>query len=105
MFTIIKQIRALLKIKGELKNMKMSELQTSEGRLTILTNILGIWSALHGFIPAPLMAKLTVVSVGIYAIARSALKIAEVIAGMTKNVKDDAVVAEAKVIVDKIEGK
>lgn len=105
MFNLFKQIRALFKIKGEIKNMKMSELQTSEGRLTILTNILGIWSALHGFIPAPLMAKLTVASVGIYAVVRSAIKIAEVIAGATKNVKDNAVVAEAKVIMDKIEGK
>jgi len=105
MFKIFKQIWAVFKIKGELKNMKISELQTSEGRLIILTNILGIWSALHGFIPAPLMAKLTVASVSFYVIARSALKIAEVIAGMTKNIKDNAVVAEAKVMLDKVEGK
>ena len=85
--------------------MHFSELKTSEGRMTLLLNIIGIYSAIQGFIPAPLMAKVAVASVGIYAIARSALKIAEVIAGMTKNVKDDALVAEAKKVLDLIEKK
>jgi hypothetical protein len=104
MFKWIGQIRAALKIKSEVQKMKLSEIKTSEGRMTLLTNILGIWAAAHGFIPAPLMAKITVASVGIYAISRALVKLGETIAKITPSTKDDEIVAEAGAILDKIEG-
>lgn len=102
---IYKQIKALLKVKQEVSKMSVSELKTSEGRMTLLLNIVGIYSAVQGFIPAPLMAKITVASVAAYSIARAITKAAEAIAKVTPSPKDDAIVAEAVKVLDVVAPK
>jgi hypothetical protein len=85
--------------------MKLSELSTSEGRLTLILNVIAVYGSIQGFLPASLTAKIAVISVAAYAIARSLVKAAESIVKLTPSVKDDAVVAEANKILDSIEKK
>lgn len=99
------QISALFKLKGLVQNMKLSELSTSEGRLTLILNVIAVYGSIQGFLPAALTAKIAVISVAAYAIARSLVKAAESIVKLTPSVKDDAVVAEASKILDSIEKK
>lgn len=98
--TLWRQIRALLAVKKEINKMSINELKTSEGRLTLLLNVVAIYGSLKGFIPAPLAAKVAVISVAVYAIARSLVKAAEAIAKATPTPKDDAMVAEVGKLVD-----
>jgi hypothetical protein len=95
-----KNLSALLKLRSEVSKMSISELKTSEGRMHLLLQVLGIYSAIHGFIPAPLAAKLMVASAAAYAVARSLVKAAEALVKLTTNTKDDAIVAEAGALLD-----
>lgn len=100
-----KQISGLLKIKGLVQNMKLSELSTSEGRMTLILNVIAVYGAVQGFLPAALTAKIAVISVAAYAIARSLVKAAESIVKLTPSAKDDAIVAEAGKILDSVAPK
>ena len=87
-------VKALLKLNGGIKNMKLSELSTSSGRAMWLTNIMAIASAFWGFIPADLAAKIVAVLVAIYTVYRTIAPALESLAKMTATPKDDAVLAE-----------
>ena len=80
--------------------MNVNELKTSEGRLTLLTNVVAIYASVQGFIPATLSAKIATFSVAAYTIARAIVKAAQEIAKITANTKDDAIVAEADKALD-----
>lgn len=103
--TWFKQIKALFKIKKEINKMKLSELKTSEGRMTLILNIIAIYSVAHGFLPAPLVAKIAAASIAAYGIARAIVKAGEAIAKITPTPKDDAIVAEAGKILDTVAPK
>ena len=60
----------------------MSELKTSEGRLTLILNILNIYAAMHRLIPAELAAKISVISVSVYGVLRAIVKAAENLVGI-----------------------
>lgn len=105
-FKLYAQISALLKLKGALTNMKMSELSTSSGRLVLL-NILGtVAAACAGLLPAILVAKITAILIGAYILYRTIAPALEGLAKMTATPKDDAVVAElaaaVKILTDKL---
>lgn len=95
-----KQIKALLAVKGAIKKMKLSELKTSEGRMALLLNIITIYSAVQGFLPAALVAKIAVASLAVYTVGRAIVKAGEAIAKITPSPKDDAVVEEAGKLLD-----
>lgn len=99
-----KQISALLKIKKEVSSMSLSELKTSEGRMTLVLNIISIWAAVQGFLPATLVVKVAAASIAVYAIARSLVKAGEAIAKITPSPKDDAIVAEVVKVLDAVSG-
>lgn len=100
-----RKIKALVKINKEIRKMNISELKTSEGRMTLVLNLVSIYGALHGFIPAPLAAKIAVISIAAYAIARSLVKAAEAIVKLTPSAKDDVIVEEAGKILDAVAPK
>lgn len=102
---IFGKVKALFKIKGLVKEMKLSEIKTSEGRMALILNLVAIYSAGQGFIPPTLAAKIAVVSLTVYTVARAAVKLAEVIAKLTPNAKDDEIVAEAGRILDVVAPK
>lgn len=85
--------------------MKMSEIKTSEGRLALLLNVIAIYSAVQGFLPPDLVAKISVVSLAIYTAGRALVKAAEAIVKLTKSEKDDAIVAEAAAVLDAVKPK
>ena len=99
------QVRQLIKIKGLVNKMNASELKTSEGRMTLILNIIAIYGSVQGILPAALTAKIAVFSVAAYAIARSLTKAAEAIARLTPSPKDDAVVAEVDSALDAVDSK
>lgn len=105
MFEFIKQIRAAIKIKSEVKSMSFSEIKTSEGRLHIIGQIAVIYGALHGFIPAPLAAKISLIGFGLYTAGRAFVKGLEALAPLTKTDKDDKLAAEANKILDVVAPK
>jgi len=100
-----KSIKALFKIKSEVSKMSLNEIKTSEGRLTLLLNIIAVYGAVQGFLPAALVAKIAVISVAAYAIARALVKAAGEIAKVTKSTKDDVIVAEAEKVLDAVAPK
>jgi hypothetical protein len=61
--------------------------------------------ALHGILPPAIAAKIGAVLVSAFAIYRTALKLAQIIAAMTKSTKDDEIVAKLSTIDDLIQGK
>ena len=97
---IFSKLKALWKLKTEVSKMNVNELKTSEGRLTLLTNVVAIYASVQGFIPATLSAKIATFSVAAYTIARAIVKAAQEIAKITANTKDDAIVAEADKALD-----
>lgn len=101
---IIEKAKALWAINKQVKEMgKMNiptEIKSSEGRLTLMLNAIMLYSAVQGFLPPPLTAKIAAVSVAGYAIARALVKAAEAIAKITASTKDDAIVAEAEGLLD-----
>jgi hypothetical protein len=97
---IFSEIKTVWNIKTEVSKMSISELKTSEGRLTLLTNIVAIYASVQGFIPAALSAKIAIFSVTAYTIARAIVKAAQEIAKLTVNTKDDAIVDEASKALD-----
>lgn len=98
--TWYKNIKAILAIKGKVEKMKLSELKTSEGRMALLLNIVAIYSAVQGFLPAPLVAKIAVSSLAVYTVGRAIVKAGEAIAKITPSPKDDAVVEEVGKLLD-----
>jgi len=102
---IIQKVKSLWKIKTEVGKMKMSEIKTSEGRLALLLNVIAIYSAVQGFLPPDLVAKISVVSLAIYTAGRALVKAAEAIVKLTKSEKDDAIVAEAAAVLDAVKPK
>lgn len=105
-FKLYAQISALLKIKGAITNMKMSELTTSSGRLVLL-NILGtVAAAAAGLLPAILVAKIVAGLTAAYLVYRTVAPGLEALAKMTATPKDDAIVAElaaaVKILTDKL---
>lgn len=105
MINPITAVKALWTVNKEMKKMNASELKTSEGRLTLLLNIITIVSAVWGLLPPVLVAKIAAFSVAAYGIARALVKAATVIAKITPSPKDDAAVAEAGKILDVIGDK
>lgn len=103
--SIIEKIKALWNLNKEVKKMSMSELKTSEGRMTLILNVIAVYGAVQGFLPAALTAKIAVISIAAYGIARSLVKAAEAIVKITPSVKDDAVVAEAGKVLDAVAPK
>ena len=80
--------------------MTFNELKTSEGRLTLLTNIVAVYASIQGFIPPALWAKIAAVSISAYTVARALVKAASEIAKITATTKDDAIVDEASKALD-----
>ncbi len=103
--SVFAKLKALWAINKEIKKMNLSELKTSEGRLTLIMNIVAIYGSVQGFLPAALTAKIAVFSVAAYAIARSLTKAAEAIAKLTPSPKDDVVVAEVDKVLDAVAPK
>lgn len=73
--------------------------------MTLLLNVVAIYSAAQGFLPPALVAKISVASVAAYGIARALVKAGEAIAKITPSPKDDAIVAEAGALLDKVAPK
>ena len=92
--------KAIFAIKGKVKNMKITELSTSEGRLAVLLNIISLYAAVKGFLPADLAAKIAAGSIVVYTVARAIVKAAEAIAKLTPTLKDDKIVEEAGKLLD-----
>lgn len=105
MFAWRSQFRAALKIRKEASKMNFSEIKTSEGRLHIIGQIAVIYGALHGFIPAPLAAKISLIGFGLYTAGRAFVKGLEALAPITKTEVDDKIVAEANKILDAVASK
>lgn len=103
--TWYKNIKAILAVKGKVEKMKLSELKTSEGRMALLLNVIAIYSAVQGFLPPSLVAKIAVVSLAIYTAGRAIVKAAEVLSKLTPSPKDDAVVAEAVRVLEAVAPK
>lgn len=82
--------------------MKISELKTSEGRMTLLLNVIAIYSAVQGFLPPELVVKIAAFSVAAYAVARALVKAGEAIAKLTPSAKDDTIAAEAGALLDAV---
>ena len=103
--TWYKNIKALWVIKGEVSKMKISELSTSSGRTMWLTNLVMIFGAFWGLIPAALAAKIIAVVAVVYMVYRTIAPALEALAKMTPTPKDDAVLAElsaaVKLLTDK----
>lgn len=95
-------VKGIFKLKGVVGKMSINEIKTSEGRMTLILNVIAIYGAVQGFLPAALVAKIAVISVAAYAIARSVVKAAEAIAKITSTPKDDAIVAEVVNILDSV---
>ncbi len=87
-------VKALLKLNGGMKNMKLSELSTSSGRTMWLMTIASIVAAFWGFIPAGLAAKIAVILASVYMVYRTIAPALEALAAKTKSPKDDAILAE-----------
>ena len=87
-------VKALLKLNGGIKNMKLSELSTSSGRTMWLMTIANIAGAFWGFIPAALAAKITAVLAAVYMVYRTIAPALEALAAKTATPKDDALLAE-----------
>ena len=102
---IFSKIKAMWNIKTEVSKMSINELKTSEGRLTLLTNIVSIWASVQGIIPAALSAKIGIYSITAYTVARAIVKAAQEIAKMTATTKDDAIVDEASKALDVVAPK
>ena len=98
-------VKALLKLNGGIKSMKLSELSTSSGRTMWLVSIASILGAFWGFIPADLSAKITAVLAAVYMVYRTIAPALEALAAKTKTPVDDAVLAElaadVKLLTDK----
>lgn len=103
--SIFAKVKALWALNKEIKRMKLSELGTSEGRLAVLLNIISLYAAIKGFLPADLAAKIAAGSIAVYTVARAIVKAAEDIAKLTPSPKDDAVVAEVNSALDAVESK
>ena len=103
--SIFSQIKAVWKIKTEVSKMSINELKTSEGRLTLLTNIVSIWASVQGIIPTALSAKIAIYSITAYTVARAIVKAAQEIAKMTATTKDDAIIDEASKALDVVAPK
>ena len=97
---IFSKIKAVWNIKTEVSKMSINELKTSEGRLTLLTNIVSIWASVQGIIPTELSAKIAIYSTTAYTVARAIVKAAQEIAKITATPKDDAIVDEASKALD-----
>lgn len=102
---ILQKVSALWKLNKEVSKMKLSELNTSEGRLALLMNIVTIYSAVQGFLPPELVAKIGVVSLAIYTGGRALVKAAQELVKLTKTDKDDKVVAEIDKALEAAAGK
>jgi len=105
-FKLYAQISAILKLKGAISNMKMSELSTSSGRMVLL-NILGtVAAAFAGILPAVLVAKIVAGLTLAYIVYRAVAPALDALAKMTATPKDDALVAElaaaVKILTDKL---
>lgn len=104
-FKLYAQISALLKLKGAIQNMNMSELTTSSGRLTLLYSLASVGAAVVGLLPAVLVAKMVGVLVGIYMVYRTVAPALDAFTKWTSTPKDDAIVVElaaaVKVLTDK----
>ena len=98
--SIFAKLKALWAINKEIKRMKISELGTSEGRLAVLLNIISLYAAVKGFLPADLAAKIAAGSIVVYTVARAIVKAAEAIAKLTPSPKDDKIVEEAGKLLD-----
>ena len=83
----------------------MNELKTSSGRLQLLAQIVNIYAAVQGYIPATLAAKISVTALSAYTIGRAVVNAAEAIAKVTATTKDDEIVAEAKAVLDVVAPK
>lgn len=92
--TIFAKIKAVWSINKEIKKMKISELSTSSGRTMWLMSIAGIVSAVMGFLPATLVAKLIAMLATAYTVYRTVAPALESIAAKTKTPVDDAILAE-----------
>ncbi len=103
---IIQKVRAVLAVRkavtkiGE-ANMKAG-ITTTEFWLNAVTIAGTLYSAVQGFIPVSIAAKLITVLVSAYIIGRSLLKAFEVYAKMTATKKDDQWVANLNLIADKM---
>ena len=102
---IIAKIKALWKLNGTIKEINMNELKTSSGRLQLLAQIVNIYAAVQGYIPATLAAKIGVAALAAYTIGRAVVNAAEAIAKVTATTKDDEIVAEAKAVLDVVAPK
>ena len=102
---IIAKIKSIWKLNGIIKEINMNELKTSSGRLQLLAQIVNIYAAVQGYIPATLAAKIGVAALTAYTIGRAIVDAAEAIAKLTPTTKDDEVVAEAKAALDVVAPK
>ena len=98
--SVFAKLKALWAINKEIRKMNLSEIKTSEGRLAILLNIISLYAAVKGFLPADLAAKIAAGSIVVYTVARAIVKAAEAIAKLTPSPKDDAIVDEAGKLLD-----
>lgn len=103
----ISWIRALMAGKSLLNNIKEGKMKsgftTTEFWLTLVSSGGIFWKGVEGVIPQALMLKFIAAVVAAYIIARSLLKIAQVISPFTKTDKDDKFVAGAGQVMDKID--
>lgn len=103
---IIQKVRAVLAVRkavtkiGEVR-MK-NGITSTEFWLNLVTIAGTLYGALQGFIPQAMAAKVIAVLVIGYTLARSLVKAAEIVVKLTGTTKDDAFVAGASAVLDKI---
>ena len=74
--------------------MSMSELSTSSGRLTLLTQIGTVIAAGMAFIPAVLAVKIVAILTAVYVFYRTVLPALQALVKITPTTKDDTALAE-----------
>ena len=85
--------------------MSMSELSTSSGRLTLLTQIGTVIAAGMAFIPAVLAVKIVAILTAVYVFYRTVLPALQALVKITPTTKDDTALAELQAAVAALTAK
>ncbi len=73
--------------------------------LTVATAIASFWGAAQGFLPQELAVKIAGAVAAVYVIVNGLIKVAQIIAPMTKTTKDDEAILDLIEAVELLKGK
>ena len=104
---IIQKVRALLAVRKAFSKIQEAAMKSGWKSTEFWLNLVGIvasvWSAVGGFIPPALAVKIAAVLLIAYTLARTLVKVAEVVVKLTATNKDDIVVSGINQVLNKIE--